>query len=84
MKRFGGVMDSTSMEKEAHYYDGDGNSVIVQAGPEGWSVIFSDGTVKSGDVTDDTGINFSEAKKIAEEEIGCKLRISLDEPVQKV
>ena len=84
MKLFGGLMSSDDMEKEGHYYDGEGRSVVIQAGSTGWTIEFGDGSTQSGDVEDDATLNFSEAKVIAESVIGCKLRISLSEPVRKV
>lgn len=84
MKLFGGLMTSDDMEKEGHYYDGEGRSVVIQAGSTGWTIQFGDGSTQSGDVEDDATLNFSEAKVIAESVIGCKLRISLSEPVRKV
>ena len=84
MKLFGGLMSSDDMEKEGHYYDGEGRSVVIQAGSTGWTIQFGDGSTQSGDVEDDATLNFSEAKTIAEPVIGCKLRISLSEPVRKV
>lgn len=84
MKLFGGLMSSDDMEKEGHYYDGEGRSVVIQAGSTGWTIQFGDGTTQSGSVEDDATLNFAEAKAIAESVIGCKLRISLSEPVRKV
>jgi len=84
MKLFGGMMDSSEMEKEGHYYDAEGRSVIIQASSNGWTIQFGDGSTQSGEVEDDATLNFSEAKTIAESVIGCKLRISLSEPVRKV
>ena len=98
MKLFGGLMSSDDMEKEGHYYDGEGRSVVEfdvfgrcvggthhdafdTGGFHGAEV---DVAVPLGDVDDDATLNFAEAKAIAESVIGCKLRISLSEPVRKV
>ena len=62
MKLFGGLMSSDDMEKEGHYYDGEGRSVIIQAGSTGWTIQFGDGTTQSGDVEDDATLNFAVRK----------------------
>ena len=42
MKRFAGMMPSAEIKKEKHYKCKDGGTIIAQAGPNGWTVIWAD------------------------------------------
>lgn len=70
MLRFNGMMPVNDIEKEETFKDSFGLNVIIQAGPLGWSIIYSDGSAKWKDENITTEENFNNAFKIAEVELG--------------
>lgn len=61
MKRMFGMMPSSEVEIEKHFDTGSGLVVLVQAGPNGWSIIYADSSAEFNDVTDDTQSNLNRA-----------------------
>jgi len=60
MNRFFGMMPSSEIAKEQHFKD-DYGTITVQAGPNGWTVLWSDGGSNYKDVTATTDANWQAA-----------------------
>lgn len=65
MKRFAGMMPSEEIKKEKHYKCEDG-TIIAQAGPNGWTVIWADHGTNYKDTVATTEENFQTALKVIE------------------
>ena len=63
MKRFFGMMPSDEVEIEKHYKTNLG-TVTIQAGKEGYSILFADGSSKYEDIQDTTENNFNKAYEL--------------------
>ena len=61
MKRFFGMMPSDEIKKEEHFRDKSNLEIIIQAGENGWSILYADGSSLYRDNTKDTEGNFKEA-----------------------
>lgn len=70
MKRFFGMMPSYEIEKEKMFRDKNYLSVTIQAGPNGWTVIYADGGTNYKDEVATTEENFDKAYKVATEVLG--------------
>ena len=66
MKRFAGMMPSAEIKKEKHYKCKDGGTIIAQAGPNGWTVIWADHGTNYKDNVATTEENFQTALKVIE------------------
>lgn len=64
MKRFMGMMPSDEIKIEKKYDDGYGQKVIVQAGENGWSILYADHSSQYQDKIDTSENNFKAALKI--------------------
>ena len=64
MKRFFGMMPSSEIEIEKSYKT-DLGIIIIQAGPNGYSIIYGDGSPESEDISDTSENNFNKAYNIA-------------------
>ena len=62
MQRFFGMMPSSEIEKESQIKIND-LSVIVQAGPKGWTILYADNLSEYQDVVDTTENNYKSAIK---------------------
>lgn len=65
MTRFFGMMPCDEVKRESKYRLDDGGVVIVQAGPNGWSVLFPDHSSEFRDVVATTRENYKEALETA-------------------
>lgn len=70
MKRFFGMMPSSEIEKEKRFKDKCDLSITIQAGPNGWTVIYADGSTNYKDEVATTEENFNKAYKVATEALG--------------
>ena len=70
MKRFMGMMPSSEIEKEERFKDKDGLSITIQAGKNGWTILYADGSSEYNDKTCSTEENFSTAYNIATDHLG--------------
>lgn len=61
MNRFFGMMPSDCIEKEARFDTGNGLFLRIQAGSEGWTIIFADGGTEYRDICQSVEDNFKEA-----------------------
>lgn len=75
MNRMFGLMPSNEVEKERSYKDPHGLTITIQAGPNGWTIMYADGSSKWNDENNTTKENFAKAFKIAECELGTLTRI---------
>ena len=65
MKRFFGMMPSTEIEIEKCYKDEDGYKITIQAGKNGWTVIYADHSTDFKDIISSTNKYFEEAYNLA-------------------
>ena len=70
MKRFYGMMPCDEIEKEVQYKDNHNMNCLIQAGPNGWTVIFADSSTRYKDNVATTEKNFNEAYQVASEAVG--------------
>ena len=66
MRRFFGMMPSSEIEIEKHYKDENGYKITIQAGVNGWTIIYADSSSDFKDVTISTDENFKENYKYNE------------------
>lgn len=70
MERFFGMMPSNEIEKSVTFKDRIGLKIIIDAGPNGWTIEYADGGTQYKDESKGTDANFNEAFKCAEENLG--------------
>lgn len=75
MKRFFGMMPSSEIEIEKHYKDKDGYKITIQAGINGWTVIYADLSTDFKDNTTSASENFNEAYNLAVTRLGLLIEI---------
>ena len=81
MKRFFGLMPQSEIEREEILREKEtGDQLRIQAGPNGWSVIYCDGSSTYGDDNSNTEINFKSAYMTAVKEVGEIENITREEP----
>lgn len=78
MNRMFGLMPVNEIEKEIEYKDSNDLHVIIQAGPNGWSIIYADHSSEWDDVKDTTDKNFEKAYAIAEIKLGKLTKINYE------
>lgn len=61
MKRIFGLMPSSEVEVSKRYHTGSGFHVTVQAGPNGWGLLFADSSAEGQDIVDTTEANVERA-----------------------
>ena len=65
MKRFMGMMPSIEVKKEQKFKVGIGQlTVTVQAGENGWTILYADSSSEYKDVVDKTENNFNKAIEV--------------------
>ena len=70
MKRFFGMMPSTEIEIEKYYKDEDGYKITIQAGKNGWTIIYADHSTDFKDIISSANKNFEEAYNLAVNRLG--------------
>lgn len=75
MNRMFGLMPSDEIEKERSFKDPDGLTITIQAGPNGWTIIYADQSSIWEDVESTTEENFNKAFRIVECELGTLTEI---------
>ena len=63
------IMSEKLVQKRAKLYDSGGHPVIIEAGPEHWTVIFENGSKISQESNWGTSSNFNEAVRAAEDKL---------------
>lgn len=71
MKRFFGMMPSTEIEIEKCYKDSNGHKIIIQAGLNGWTIVYADSSTEFRDITISADKNFREAYSLAINKLGA-------------
>ena len=61
MKRIFGLMPSSEVELRKYYKDDRGIQILIQAGPNGWTIIYGDSSTEYEDVVSTTEENFQKA-----------------------
>ncbi|MDB2122365.1 hypothetical protein [Clostridium paraputrificum] len=80
MNRFLGMMPSTEIEIEKCYKDKNGYRVRIQAGLNGWTIIYADSSSEFRDVTISADENFKEAYSLAVDRLGALTEIKFEIP----
>lgn len=75
MKRFFGMMPSDSIEIEESFSDACGFKILIQAGPEGYSIIYADHSCEYQDINDTSENNFDKAYRVATEHLGHLIKV---------
>lgn len=75
MRRFFGMMPSSEIDVERYYKDKEGNGIIIQAGVNGWTIIYSDSSSEFKDITTSTEENFNAAYDLAVSRLGILTEI---------
>lgn len=70
MRRFFGMMPSSEIEIEKCYKDKDGYKITIQAGKNGWTIIYADSSTDFKDITSLANKNFEEAYNLAVNRLG--------------
>lgn len=65
MKRFFGMMPSSEVEMSKRYRVGiGGGNVVIDAGKNGWTILYADSSSEYEDVVDTTENNFNRAYEV--------------------
>ena len=70
MRRFFGLMPSASIEISKKFKDKSGFVITIDAGKEGWTVIYADSSTNYEDIEGTAEENFERAYKVATEALG--------------
>lgn len=70
MQRFFGMMPQKEVTIQGSYVDGWGMKMTIQAGPNGWTILYSDGSSDWCDEVNEDTVNFQKAYDIANESVG--------------
>lgn len=71
MNRMFGMMPRNEVEKERSFKDPHGLTITIQAGPNGWTIIYADHSSRWDDIEATTEENFDTAFRTAECELGA-------------
>lgn len=63
MKRFFGMMPASEIKKSQIFTDDSGLKININAGPNGWTILYADSSTEYKDVVDTTDNNFNTALK---------------------
>ena len=77
MKRFFGMMPTSEVEIEKRYKDKNDHKITIQAGPNGWSILWADGGSTWKDEENSADENFNIALKAAEEAVGTLTEVNV-------
>ena len=64
MNRFMGMMPCDKVEREEKFKVGLGGTVTIQAGKDGWTILYADNSSEYKDVIDTTDNNFNKAMEV--------------------
>ena len=78
MNRMFGLMPRNEVEKERSFKDPNGLTITIQAGPNGWTIIYADYSSRYADVESTTEENFDTAFKTVEHELGILTEIKYE------
>lgn len=72
MKRFFGMMPSSEIEQEKRYIDDSGLKITIQAGKNGWTILYADSSSEYADVVDTTENNHNKALEVLKSHLSVK------------
>ena len=75
MRRFFGMMPNSEIEVERYYKDKNGYRITIQAGVNGWTIIYADSSTEFKDITTSTEENFNTAYDLAISRLGILTEI---------
>lgn len=75
MRRFFGMMPSAEIEIEKYYKDKNGHKITIQAGVNGWTIIYADSSSDFKDITISTNENFKMAYDLAVDKLGALIEV---------
>lgn len=75
MTRFFGLMPPDYVEIRKKFRDSSGLTIIIEAGPKGWTIIWADHSVDYGNKDDTSDNNFKMAYNIAMGALGPLLEV---------
>lgn len=75
MRRFFGMMPSSEIGMERCYKDKDGYRITIQAGVNGWTIIYADASTEFKDITNSTEENFNAAYDLTVSRLGILTEI---------
>lgn len=70
MRRFLGLMPSNEIVIERVFVDSNNRKVLIQAGPNGWTVIYADNSCEYKDIVAKAEDNFDAAYRVANDAVG--------------
>lgn len=70
MQRFMGLMPNSEIEIQKTFIDPFGLKITIEAGPNGWTIIYADHSTKYADVINPSEVNFQKAYDIVSAELG--------------
>lgn len=78
MTRFFGMMPSDEVKKEKTYTDDGGLTVTIQAGENGWTILWGDGCSTFLDIVNTADANFEHAYVTAINDVGKLTEVQMD------
>lgn len=75
MKRYLGLMPNGCVEITKYFKDRSGFNIMIEAGPEGWTILWADYGVDCCDKNDTSENNFKAAYDKAVESVGPLIEI---------
>lgn len=81
MKRFCGMMPSDEIEREERFKDSDDFKITIQAGPNGWAILYDEGSMYL-DKSIGTEENFNKAYEVATNVLGKLTKVEDEEAVE--
>ena len=70
MNRFFGIMPADEVEITKKYKDANNLTITIEAGPNGWTIIWADHSTTYRDIRDTSENNFQRAYDIAVHHLG--------------
>ena len=72
MKRFMGMMPSEEIKKSKQFIDSSGLKITIDAGENGWTILYADSSSEYKDVVDTTENNFNAALTVLKSHLEVK------------
>lgn len=72
MNRFFGMMPSSEVKIQKKFVDDLGLKITIQAGENGWTILYADHSSKYADVVDTVENNFNKALEILKSHLNVK------------
>lgn len=72
MNRFFGMMPSSEVKKQKKFVDDLGLKITIQAGENGWTILYADHSSEYADVVDTVENNFNKALETLKSQLNVK------------